>query len=96
MRKSLLLSSGENKYELIDFLRGGAILSIVLMHLLQSYIIVPNFVHKASALGGTGVHVFFFCSGFGLFLSYKRKKTTFHQFATKKFIKIYIPYIAVI
>ena len=51
---------------------------------------------KASAIGGTGVHVFFFCSGFGLYLSYLRKPIGFVDFMQKRMLKIYVPYIIVI
>ena len=94
--KRIILCGGEPKYELIDFLKGFSIITIVLMHLLQSYITIPNLLFKASAFGGTGVHVFFFCSGFGLFLSNKNKKTTYIQFQKRRCAKIYIPYILVI
>ena len=60
------------KLEQIDFLRGFAIFTIVLMHLVQSYNI-QSVVHKAASFGGAGVHLFIFCSGLGLYLSYLRK-----------------------
>lgn len=53
------------KLEVIDYLRGFSILTIVLMHLIQSYSI-PQIIRTASSFGGAGVHVFILCSGFGL------------------------------
>ena len=47
----------------------------------------------ASSLGGTGGHVFIFCSGFGLYLSYLHKPIGFGEFIRKRFIKIYLPYL---
>ena len=44
------------RLEVIDFLRGFSIFTIVLMHLLQSYPI-PPFLMAASSFGGAGVHV---------------------------------------
>lgn len=89
---------GEGKhYEVISFVKGFSILTIVLMHLLQGYIeYCPSIVAKVASIGGTGVHVFFFCSGFGLYLSYLRKPIEFVDFMKKRLIKIYVPYIIVI
>ena len=64
------------RLEVIDFLRGFSIFTIVLMHLLQSYPI-PPFLMAASSFGGAGVHVFILCSGFGLYLSYLNKPLTY-------------------
>lgn len=44
------------KLEVIDFLRGFAIFTIVLMHCVQGYL--DGVLHKAASLGGAGVHVF--------------------------------------
>ena len=44
------------RLEVIDFLRGFSIFTIVLMHLLQSFPISP-FLMAASSFGGAGVHV---------------------------------------
>ncbi|HBC2778135.1 TPA: acyltransferase family protein [Enterococcus faecium] len=60
----------------------------------QSYL--PAILKKAISIGDTGVHIFFFCSGFGLYLSYLKKPITLGEFLQKRFIKIYIPYIIVI
>ena len=59
------------KLEVINFLRGFAIFTIVLMHCVQGYL--DGVMHKAVSLGGAGVHVFILCSGFGLYLSYMNK-----------------------
>jgi peptidoglycan/LPS O-acetylase OafA/YrhL len=67
------------------------------MHLIQGYLkSCPTIILKASSIGGTGVHIFFFCSGFGLYLSYIRKPINYFGFMKKRFLKIYIPYIIVI
>ena len=89
---------GKNEhYEVISFVRGFSIFTIVLMHLLQGYIkSCPSIVAKAAAIGGPGVHVFFFCSGFGLYLSYLRKPIGFVDFMKKRLLKIYVPYIIII
>ncbi len=70
--------------------------TIVLMHLFQVYWNhgdIPLWLRFASSLGGTGGHVFVFCSGFGLYLSYLHCPMLFCSFLKKRFFKIYIPYI---
>ena len=44
------------KLEVINFLRGFAIFTIVLMHCVQGHL--EGVMHKAASLGGAGVHVF--------------------------------------
>ena len=63
------------------------------MHYFQGYF--PGILGKAVSIGGTGVHVFFFCSGFGLFMSYTKRRLGYLEFLKKRFLKIYIPYILV-
>jgi len=83
------------KLDIIDFLRGFSIFTIVLMHLVQSYPI-GNLLMKASSFGGAGVHVFILCSGFGLYLSYLNKPVTYPQFLKRRFLKVYLPYAIII
>ena len=67
------------------------------MHLIQTYIgACPHIIKKALSLGGTGVHVFFLCSGFGLFLAYMRRPLKYLTFIKRRFLKVYIPYIIVV
>ena len=82
------------KLEIINFLRGFAIFTIVLMHCVQGYL--DGVMHKAVSLGGAGVHVFILCSGFGLYLSYLNKPVGYIDFLRKRFSKIYFPYVIVI
>ena len=82
------------KLEVIDFLRGFAIFTIVLMHCVQGYL--DGVLHKAASLGGTGVHVFILCSGFGLYLSYLNKPLGYKDFLKRRFGKVYFPYIIVV
>lgn len=83
------------KLNIVDFLRGFSIFTIVIMHLLQQYPISPLLM-KASSLCGAGVHVFILCSGFGLYLSYLRKPISYKNFLQRRFLKIYIPYLFII
>lgn len=83
------------KYELIDFLKGFAILTIVIYHALLRIDLNPM-MHNAIKLGGTGVHLFLLISGLGLYLSHKRKALSFPVFLKKRFSKIYLPYILIV
>lgn len=83
------------KLEIVNYLKGFSILTIVLMHLIQSYDI-PKIIRTASSFGGAGVHVFILCSGFGLFLSQLNKPIPYLNFLKRRFIKVYIPYIIII
>ena len=83
------------RLDVVDFLRGFSIFTIVLMHLMQSYAL-PPFVSKAILFGGAGVHVFILCSGFGLYLSYLHKPLSYSTFLKRRFTKIYFLYVIVI
>ena len=83
------------KFELIDFIKGYAILTIVLYHLLNSLHYSGAF-EKAIQFGGTGVHAFLFVSGFGLYLSFLRKPLNYGAFLKKRFTRVYIPYIMIV
>lgn len=78
------------KLDIVNFLRGYSIFTIVLMHLVQSYPL-PDWLMKATAFGGAGVHVFILCSGFGLYLSYLNKPLKYKDFLRKRFGRIYWP-----
>lgn len=83
------------KLEVIDYLRGFSIFTIVLMHLVQSYPL-PDMMHNATSLGGAGVHIFILCSGFGLYLSHLRKPLNYGSFLKRRFVKVYVPYIIIV
>ena len=78
------------KLEIVNFLRGFSIFTIVLMHLIQSYQI-PSWLGKVTSFGGAGVHVFILCSGFGLYLSYINKPLKYKDFIRRRFGRIYWP-----
>lgn len=83
------------RLQVVDFLRGFSIFTIVLMHLVQSYPL-PSFLMKATSFGGAGVHVFILCSGFGLYLSSLHKPLGYRKFLKRRFSKVYIPYVLVV
>lgn len=80
---------------LVDFLRGYSISTIVLFHLLMNYSL-PEWLDKAINFGGAGVHVFILCSGFGLYLSYLNKPLTYINFLKRRFMKVYLPFVIII
>lgn len=97
MNKCIEIRGKGEHYKEISFLKGFSIMTIVVMHLMQIYIkSCPVLIKKVSSLGGTGVHVFFLCSGIGLYLSYMRKHTGYAHFCNRRLWKIYVPYMIVI
>jgi peptidoglycan/LPS O-acetylase OafA/YrhL len=85
----------KNKLEIIDFIKGYSIISIVLFHYCQG-MELPPLLSQAINFGGTGIHTFLFASGFGLFLSHLKKPLGYGDFLKKRFTKIYIPYIIIV
>ena len=96
MNKYVEYKLNNGKIQEIDYLKGFSISTIVLMHLLSFIEKLPSKIVTLSAIGGSGVHVFFLCSGIGLYLSYLNKKVSFMEFIKKRLIKIYIPYIFIV
>lgn len=76
------------RYEYISFARGYAIFSILLFHALQR-LALPGLWSKAIVFGGTGVHLFFLLSGFGLALSQTESTIDFFR---RRFFRVWIPY----
>lgn len=77
-----------NSIEYIDFAKGFAILTIVFYHYTQPFI--NGWLGKAIMLGGTGVHLFFLLSGFGLGLGSENFKLRI--FFQKRFWGVLFPY----
>ena len=69
----------DKKIWVLNYLKGFSIFTIALMHLLPMMNAMPSKILTLSLIGGTGVHVFFLCSGVGLYLSYLNKKTSQKQ-----------------
>ncbi|WP_292185787.1 acyltransferase family protein [Butyrivibrio sp.] len=91
------VKGGLQRYDEVTFLKGMSITTIVIMHLIQNYMrYLPYGIKLLASFGGTGVHVFFLCSGFGLYLSYLKRQTNYLDFLRKRFFKIYFPYIVIV
>ena len=72
----------------IDFAKGFSIFSIIMYH----YCLPLDFgwlFKQIISFGGTGIHLFFFLSGFGLGLG---RKTPLLAFYKRRFLKILLPY----
>lgn len=83
------------RLQLITFLKGFSIFTIVLYHYFQ-YLNVSPIVNQVIQVGGSGIHLFFLLSGFGLYASYVGKPLGFLPFIRRRLGKIYIPYIVVV
>ena len=83
------------RFEIVDFLKGYAILGIVLFHYFQ-YLKFNAPFDEIIAFGGTGIHLFILLSGFGLYGSYLSKPVHYFGFLKKRVSKIYVPYIVVV
>lgn len=83
------------RLELIDFLKGYSMFTIVIFHYLQVFE-MPKKLEQLISFGGTGVHLFILISGFGLYLSHLKNPLSFKFFIRKRFSKIYIPYILIV
>lgn len=79
-------------FEVLDFLKGFGMLTIVVFHLFQK-MGLPDFWNKLINFGGAGVHTFIFISGFGLYLSHLKHPLPFVSYIKKRFLKVYMPYI---
>ncbi|MBR2080873.1 MAG: acyltransferase [Oscillospiraceae bacterium] len=96
-RSGVVVVDCETIRPIVDFLRAFSISTIVLMHLIQLFLAdIPPVIVKLSSLGGTGAHVFFFCSGFGLCFSQLRRPLTARAFWARRFGKVYLPYLAAV
>lgn len=80
----------------VSYIRGLSIAAIVLYHLIAYYLQVPEIMKMLSRFGGAGVHLFFIISGFGLALSYNRKWCGLKTYISRRFYKVYLPYIVVV
>lgn len=57
---------------------------------------LPSPIDRLIYFGGTGIHLFIFLSGYGLYASHLRRPLSYPAFLKKRLTKIYIPYIVVV
>lgn len=96
MHSYLEIAPAGRRIPLVDYLKGFSIITILMVHLVEVMHSLPPVIHTLSAVGGGGVHVFFLCSGIGLYTSYLNHRTSYFGFLKKRFLKIYLPYIFVV
>lgn len=78
------------KIDFLDFAKGYAIFTIVCYHTLQRVEMAPM-LQKAIIFGGSGVHLFFLLSGFGLGLSSSSRGVW--AFYRRRATKVWLPYV---
>lgn len=83
-----------NRVIFVDFAKGFSILTVVLYHYFLPH--VNGVFAKALALGGTGVHMFFVLSGFGLYLWADKRQFTVFDFVRRRFVRILFPYYIIV
>jgi peptidoglycan/LPS O-acetylase OafA/YrhL len=79
----------QQRYPFPDFARGYAMLTVVGFHILKAFG-VPDWLEGPIRFGGTGVHLFFALSGFGLGLSGTPKSK--YQFYGRRIHRIWVPF----
>lgn len=79
------------KLEVVSFLRGYAIFTIIMMHLVKPA--VGGGLKTIASFGGSGVHVFILVSGFGLYLSHLHHQNRYPEFMRRRFTRVYLPYV---
>lgn len=77
------------RIDFLEFARGYAIFTIVLYHAFQKAGLSP-LAQQAIGFGGTGVHLFFLLSGYGLALS---KPAGLAAFYRRRLLKVWLPYV---
>lgn len=89
--------SNSKKIEAVDFIRALATSCIVAYHIVTIYMdyLTPT-VQKLGFVLATGTNAFFVLSGFGLYLSFKRRPLSAPAFWAKRLTKIYFPYIIIV
>lgn len=84
------MSTATGKIEYVDFAKGYAIFTIVLYHAFQQ-VALPPLLQQGIIFGGTGVHLFFLLSGFGL--AWSRAVVTPLEFYQRRLTKVWLPYV---
>ena len=84
------MSTSAGKISYVDFAKGYAIFTIVLYHAFQQ-VDLPPLLRQGIVFGGTGVHLFFLLSGFGL--AWSRTVLKPSEFYRRRLIKVWLPYV---
>lgn len=90
------MEKNKTESDMVSYLKGISIIAIIFYHLSYNFLELPNIIKYASSFGGAGVHIFFICSGFGLYLSYLNKGFEIKTYIFKRIKRVYLPYILII
>ena len=74
-------------------LMGLATLGIIICHCPGNHVLMPKVLEYLMYIGKTGVALFFFLSGFGLFYSLSKNTDSLISWYKKRYIRILVPYL---
>lgn len=74
-------------------LMGLATLGIIICHCPANNVLMPKILEYAMFTGKTGVALFFFLSGFGLFYSLSKNTYSIISWYKKRYIRLLVPYL---
>ncbi|MFA5048206.1 MAG: acyltransferase family protein [Patescibacteria group bacterium] len=77
---------------LTNELKGVAILAVIFAHVGYFLFTDTRFIFPLSVLGGVGVNIFLFLSGYGLAVSSAKKELSVGQFYLRRLSKIIVPF----
>ncbi|MCJ8163625.1 acyltransferase [Pontibacter sp. E15-1] len=86
MKTTLQTRSERNSF--ITVAKGVSIVTIVLYHYLP-YVSSAGLLSRAYYIGGAGIYIFLFASGYGL---YHSRVTTWASYCKKRFARVLVPY----
>ena len=77
-------------------LMGIATIGIIVCHCPPNVVLMPKLIEYLCYLGKTGVALFFFLSGFGLYYSLSKNSNSIIHWYIKRYARIYIPYLLIL
>lgn len=78
------------RFLLVEYMRGAAIFTIVLMTLVQNDL--TGSLHKAASFGGSGIHVLILLLGFSLYMKRLIRPLGYGAFLLRRFLPTYVLY----
>lgn len=82
--------------EITEELKGFAILAVVFSHIGYFLDSQDRFLFPLSVLAGTGVNLFLFLSGFGLYKSWQKGGQSVVKFYSQRLSKLFLPFLVVL
>lgn len=78
----------KGRMQSIDFLRGIAILMVILVHSSQKIVGMPEIIYRITSWGETGCQLFFVLSGYLLTYSWRQKQRSIKDFYWSRWLSI--------